>query len=637
MLISVPIAQSASIELDSIGGADLLWKRDDGTLIPLPMESMELELEITGFLVRGTIRQVFLNDSEQVIEATYVFPMPERAAVDGMEMRIGTRRIVAEVREKQEARRVYEQAKSLGKKAALVDRGRPNLYRTSVANINPGERVEITVALMDEARFVDGTFRYAFPLVYTPRYIPGDVDETSRPANDAPSIPTVSLDVGLTAGIPFHDLRTPSHPDLGPPSMAGDVRTGIERATFSGAVSGANDFVVEWRPTDGRRPHAAWFLEERDSMRYAMMMLVPAAERVELTPIPSETIFVVDVSGSMAGPSIINVRDALDQALRRLRPDDRFNLIRFNDGYSRYADRFIQADEDGIRDAREWIGRLEAGGGTMIYPALEDALKLAGESTTRHLQRIVFLTDGAIGDEERILQRIADESGKIRIHTLGIGSAPNRHLMRKMAQLGRGIARFVGNGNDPEEQVDRFFAVVDAPLLMDLSIDESTARVLESFPSPLPDLHSGEPLVVAMRLEAGEDPGALLVKAWGPHGGYVETVEPTAAPPHAGIATLWARTRIESLMDRRYFEPNNTTLKEEVIEIALEFNQVTAFTSLVAVEQTPTAIGNTLRRNQTASLPQGGTLDPIKKRLAMLFGLLGIGVLFWLACTRDPA
>jgi len=240
------------VGLDEIGAGELLWKSDRG-LIPLPALDVRVELNVNGVLLGGRVTQSFRNPTTETIEAVYAFPLPERAAVHRMEMRIGERTIRSVIREKEQARRTYEAARSSGRKAALVDRHRPNLFTTSAANINPGETVSIVLEYLDEADFEDGSFRLAFPLAYLPRYAPANylsgVDEPEREAllgchdSAAPSVPEATIEVRLRPGIELVHLDSVSHAivrrDEGDTIV---VRTANER------VPASRDFRLRWTP-----------------------------------------------------------------------------------------------------------------------------------------------------------------------------------------------------------------------------------------------------------------------------------------------------------------------------------------------------------------------------------------------------
>jgi len=624
------------VGLDEVGAGELLWKSDRG-LIPLPALDVRVELNVNGVLLGGRVTQRFRNPTTETIEAVYAFPLPERAAVHRMEMRIGERTIRSVIREKEQARRTYEAARSSGRKTALVDRHRPNLFTTSAANINPGETVSIVLEYLDEADFEDGSYYLAFPLAYLPRYAPANylsgVDEPEREAllgchdSAAPSVPEATIEVRLRPGIELAHLDSVSHAivrrDEGDTIL---VRTANER------VPASRDFRLRWTPKLSELPRPSILFEDRADGRYAMLMLYPPIPGSQAgLGLPTETLFIVDVSSSMRGPSIEQARLALAAALYRLRPDDRFNILKFNDGQRSWRPDFVYADEATVDEAHEWVRGLRATGGTSIHPALVRGLQLMGASSSSHAQRIIFLTDGAVANEEQVYSTITAELGSARLHAIGIGPAPNSYLMRKMARFGRGICRFVASADDAENRIDAFFERLDRPVMTDLTLEWAGLVIDEAYPARLPDLHAGEPLVLVGRVDPADDTPVRLVGHT--RVGWVETEAlPAAITRHgSGIAIRWARSRVEALMDSLHEGTQPTDVREAVIDVALEFDLVTKYTSLVAVEQGPTAFGEPRPVRLAASLPQGGTDAPL--RTAVGLSLLGAG-LFFLALLR---
>ena len=277
-----------------VGSGELLCRRQD-SYSPLPMLAMQIELSVTGFMVHGTVTQEFSNPYAEVIEAVYVFPLPENAAVHKMEMRIGERRIVSVVQEKEEARKTYEDAKQHGTKAALTEQERPNLFTCSVANINPGEAVQVHLEYLHEATYQKGVFSLSFPLTFTPRYVPdvigatlhasGSLHPVSRTVEDAeritppfvesahPAAPRARLQVSIRAGLPLAKVLCSSH--LVETEVAGDCW--IVRPQ-EGSLVADRDFLLEWYPQASAIPQAALLTEERDGSSYALMMLIPPSQ-----------------------------------------------------------------------------------------------------------------------------------------------------------------------------------------------------------------------------------------------------------------------------------------------------------------------------------------------------------------------
>ncbi len=632
------------IQLSQVGAGELLWRRPEGW-VPLPVLDTEVELDTLGMLLRGTVTQSFRNGASEPIVATYVFPLPEGAAVHAMELRVGERRIVAQIAEKREARRQFEQAAREGRRAALVEESRPNLFRTSVANVQPGETVRVRLEYVEELAYADGEYSLAVPLTFTPRFTPPAPggEGAALPAADAGArfvpaqraeVPRAKINVRLRPGLPVEDLRSGSH--------ALDIRKvseGYELSPMGGSVAADRDFLLSWRPQRGQEPGAALFTEEREGERFGLLLLVPPAVASEAgRGLPTETVFVVDVSGSMDGPSVRQARVALEAALRRLRPEDRFAILRFNDESSWYRERFTVAEPAEVDEAAEWVRQLRADGGTMIQPALMRALELlhrAGDA--ERVQRVVFLTDGAVSNEAELFASIQRELGDARLHTIGIGAAPNRYLMRKMATFGRGRCAFVSAEADSDNRIDQFFASIDRPVLESPTLSWQGGQVLDLNPSPLPDLHAGESLLLSFRL-GPQAPAALRLhgrQRSGPVALDLRLPQPTLGS--VGVGLRWARNRIDGLLDGLSEGVAEDQVRPAVVDLALRFHLVTRYTSLVAVEERPAgppaerseAVANGLPPGgdqADADLPMGGTDGPLHTLLGLLLALAAAAV-----------
>lgn len=603
--------QPSAVDPDRATSGDLFWLSESGA-VALPMTDTDVALRISGVVVEGRLTQQFVNSTGQTIEALYVFPLPDDAVVYAMEMRIGERRIVAEIREREQARREYDQARADGRKAALVDQHRPNVFRTACANILPGEAIRIELRFVQKAARVDDEYRLRFPLSIAPRYRPPGSDEPAR--GNVRRGPSAHLVVDVERGIEFERIDSPSH-RMSRHTNSKSVR--LEPA--AGSIETDRDFLLSWKPASSALPQVVSFVETRDGERYALILLQPpAANSSAGAGLPTETLFVIDVSGSMQGTSIEQARQALARALERLGPKDRFNILAFNDECASYSAGFESASAEAVATAKLWIAGLTAGGGTAIYPALDRALLLVGDGSAAYASRIVFLTDGAVANEQEVLRATATRLGDTRLHTIGIGPAPNAYLMRKMAWHGHGLCEFIANVEQANNRIDGFFDRLDRPVWTDLELSWEGVRADRVSPARLPDLHLGEPLVLSARLDGGSG-GNLTVGGWTVDGWAEASVEfDHQDVGNPAIALTWARAQVEDLMDSLNEGADPAAVRAQVVELALAFHLVTAYTSLVAVE---TFVG------EARALPQTGTLDPLKRRLALLLivaGLLGL-------------
>ena len=378
----------------------LLWRTGaDAPLAPAPVLDTQVEMRVSGVIVRVTVRQEFTNPSTAWAEAIYVFPLPEDAAVDHLRMRVGDRLIEGVVEEREAAKASYEQAKREGRKASLIEEERANIFTTSVANIPPRAAITIEIEYQHVAAYDTGQFKLRFPMVVGPRYIPGsgpaavpaggsgwgaDTDQVPDASRITPPvrhpsrgpINPVTLAIELDPGVPlervesaYHAIRT---------TALGDGRHRVELE--QGTVPADRDFELTWTPAPGAAPAAALLAERTGTDVFALLLVVPPTSAApESVRGPREAVFVIDVSGSMNGASIKQARAALKLALARLAPGDTFNVIKFNHQTTSLFDAARPATPANLRTADAWVEGLTADGRTEMLPALRRALDGTGD------------------------------------------------------------------------------------------------------------------------------------------------------------------------------------------------------------------------------------------------------------------
>lgn len=595
-----------------------------------PNVATEVYIQVTGLIARTHVVQHFLNPTSDWVEGVYVFPLPEGSAVDALEMRVGERILEGQIQKRIEAKRTYEKAKSEGRKATLVEQERPNMFTTTVANLGPGEELEVRLTYQEDVRYDHGRFSLRFPMVVAPRYVRGastalgeGIDEMGWSANPAAPIPgadahriqppvvddmsdclnPVSITLKLDAGFRLKDIRSPSHPvriEARPDAV-------YEVALEAETVPADADFVLEWKPVVGDAPSAALFTEEWEGEHYALLMIVPPPpETGEQVRLSRETIFVIDTSGSMSGESIVQARSALDVALAQLQPEDSFNVIRFSSNFSRLYPQSRRADARSVADARAWVSGLQADGGTEMLPALDAALSDDAERSA--VRQVIFITDGAIGNEDALFGALRRGLGRSRLYSIGIGSAPNSHFMTKAAELGRGTFTYISKPGDVQEKMGELFAKLDSPVLHDLEVSWDAADV-EVWPAQVPDVYLGEPVVIAARMR--DRSGGVVVDGRRGAEDVVLELPVSGGSPQSGIARLWARRKVKSLLDSRLDGADAERVAEEVTTLGLRHHLVTRWTSLVAVDITPTAPIDTAvdTREIPSLLPRGWSMS----------------------------
>jgi Ca-activated chloride channel family protein len=584
-------------------GAGLLLKTATaGVYAEAPVVSSEVSITVTGPLIRTTVRQTFHNPTGRCVEGLYVFPLPEMSAVDSLKMTIGSRVIVGEVREREEAKKEYEKARAEGRKAALVEQSRPNIFTTSVSGLLAGENAVIEIQYQETARYENGEYRLRFPMVVAPRYNPaqtsaqGGFPTPPDSGRNAAATSPLSLTVDLRPGYALRDIRSEHH-KIAHQTVGNDhYHVQLDES----AVSGEHDFELAWLPDLGSDPAATVLTEQVDGETYALLLVTPPAR----TPValPREVIFIIDSSGSMQGASMEQAKMSLLLAGDDLRPGDLFNIIDFDSVARPLFDASRPVDGGSVGEAKHFVDGIDADGGTEMLKAIQLALP-ARQSVPGMVRQVVFMTDGQVGNEQELFSYIHDNLGDSRLFTVGIGSAPNSHFMRNAARFGRGTFTYIGDVQQVKERMGELFAKLGSPVMTSIDVRSSDPSA-ELWPARVPDLYSGEPLVVAVRLK---DPLATLgiggkigEESW-------STRQSLTAPvPDSGIGKLWARQKIESLMDGLSEGVDAQKVRSDVIAVALRHHLVSQYTSLVAVDHTPAGLGGAACQPEAMPVSQPG-------------------------------
>lgn len=612
-------------------GALLLKGKEPGKYVEAPALATDVDIQVTGPIGRTRVTQRFENPGDGWIEGVYVFPLPDNAAVDTLKMVIGDRVIEGEIKEKVEARRIYEEARDAGQRASLVEQERPNLFTNSVANIGPGETVIVQIEYQETIRQSNGTFSLRFPMVVAPRYNPqptivhtvdmdtrngwGVVDPVPdrdrieppvRHPDEGPANP-VTLTLNLDAGFPIDRIVSHHH----------DVRIerGEKSATLTlkeGDVPADRDFELTWTPERGAEPTAALFRENWNGDDYLLLMVTPPYGEASETPPAREVIFVIDNSGSMAGESMPQAKESLLKALDRLKPTDTFNVIRFDNTHEVLFDTAVRADRENLDTARRFVRALEADGGTEMLPALQAALHDPLNDTSR-LRQVIFLTDGAIGNEQQLFDTIVAKTGRSRLFTVGIGSAPNSYFMTRAAEMGRGTFTHIGSEAQISERMKELFLKLENPAMTDLRLVWPDGVEAEAWPTPLPDLYRGEPIVLSAKVDPGTEGTLRLTGKTGNDVWAIDMAISQQAPSRPGVSQLWARRKITSLEAARTMGGDWDAFDKEITQVALKHHLVSRLTSLVAVDKTPARpAGEELTRTDVPlNLPAGWEFDKV--------------------------
>lgn len=572
----------------------------------LPLEHTHVTAILTGSIAQVEVRQTYQNPHAEPIEAQYVFPLPENSAVDAMRMEIGERVIEAKILERREARRTYERAKTEGYTAALLEQERANVFTQSVANIEPRTKIDVVIHYLQDLTFDDGSYEFVFPMVVGPRFVPGE-PIGGTPSGDGTKPDTdVVLDASRVSP-PFvgkgersgHDISIEVVADGGSEVVSYEVPThevaartpadGTLRLTLAEKASLPNrDFVLRYRVAEGT-PKATLLTSGGASGHFALLVVPPKLDVEELVG-RREIVFVVDVSGSMSGVPLGMCREAMRDAIRRLRPVDTFNVITFAGNTGKAFERPYPANEANIKEALRFVDRMIAGGGTHMLDAIDEALSPRVEAG-RH-RYVFFLTDGLVANEDQILgatstfvESIERGGQRARVFGFGVGSSVNRALLDGLSRAGKGLTVYATNREDPARAVNGFYRYIDRSVLRDLSVDWGSLAVRDVMPAETPDLFASRPLVLHGRYEG--TPGAITVSAESASGRVsipVRVAAPVEGLPREALGTLWARSKVEWLERDLWLDPHNPTAVREITQLGLDHHLVTRFTSFVAVD-----------------------------------------------------
>lgn len=596
---------------DDVTSAPYFFIQDgDPSIDRLPLKGTEVRTSINGIIAETYVTQTYANEGEHPISASYVFPASTRVSVHGMTMEIGGQRIKAVIKEKEEAEQDYEEARSEGKSASLLEEKRSNVFTMDVANIMPGDTVRIELHYTEMVESTDGVCQFVFPTVVGPRYA-GVLD--TEDAEEAEWVETPYLEEGVdpestydimvnvSTGVPITDLSCTTH-DV-------DVewkKNSEAKVTLSdpGDFAGDRDFILEYQMT-GEELESGLMLYEGEEENYFLLTMQPPARYEPTDIVPREYIFVLDVSGSMNGYPLDTARELIRNMVRNLRSTDRFNLFLFSDIVSEMSLQSVEATEENIDCALKLIDMQEGGGGTELAAALDDVLAVpAREDAARS---VVVITDGYIYDEEEVFQKIRDHLGETDFFSFGIGSSVNRSLMEGIAGIGMGEAFIVTEEAEAEETAERFRTYVEAPILTDIQVSFEGFDAYDTEPSSVPTLFASRPVVLFGKWR-GEPGGSIRISGKAGNEEYTQEIQVSGTEPsaeHEAIRYLWARKKVEALTACGFATEDEET-REEITAIGLAHSMVTPYTSFVAVlDEVRNPEGKSMDVDQPSPLPQG--------------------------------
>ncbi len=576
----------------------------------LPLKGTEVTTNINGMIAETCVTQTYVNEGEHPINASYVFPASTKVSVHGMKMEIGNQIVTAVIKEKEEAKQEYEEAKSEGKSASLLEEKRSNVFTMDVANIMPGDTVCVELLYTEMIESTEGTYQFVFPTVVGPRYA-GKVDAEEAEEGSWVESPylqegvtpdsTYEINVTLSAGVPITGLACDTHKIEVEQVQESEMKVALSDPED---FAGDRDFILEYELT-GEKVNTGLVLYPGEEENFFLLTVQPPNRYEPKELVPREYIFILDVSGSMNGYPLDTAKELIRTMVANLRSTDCFNLFLFSDIVSEMSLEPVAATKENMDCATKLIDMQEGGGGTELAAALESALNTPKRSDVS--RNVVVITDGYIYDEEEVFGMIHENLDNTSFFSFGIGSSVNRSLMEGIAGAGMGEAFVVTDEEKAEETAERFRTYIEAPVLTDIQVSFDGFDVYDTVPSAVPTLFAEKPVVLFGKWR-GEPSGNIRITGKTGTQDYVQEIDVSQIVPseeNSAICYLWARKKVDMLTAYGYAREDDNT-KAEITSIGLDYSMVTPYTSFVAVLDTiRNPEGDSMDVDQPSPLPQG--------------------------------
>jgi Ca-activated chloride channel family protein len=578
---------------------------EDPSIDPFPLLETEAKVDIAGVIAAIELTQVYKNEGKRTIEAVYVFPLGTKSAIHAMRMKIGERIIEAHIEERAMAKRIYQQAKDAGKVASLLEQERPNCFQMKVANIMPGDRIEVRVNYTELLVPEKGIYEFVFPTVVGPRYSEkkeGDAKDNDKwlktPYLHEGQQPPYTFDIAasLRTGIPLSSIWVPSHKvtvqkdgDRAKIQLAPDEKKG-----------GNKDFILRYT-LQGERIQSGLLLYPGGEENFFLLMLQPPKRMTPSSVPPREYVFIVDVSGSMNGFPLEVSKTLITGIIQNLRRKDYFNILFFAGGSQVLSPHPLPATAKNRRKAIAMLEEQRGGGGTRILSALQRAMALEKRGGLSRI--IVTATDGYVAVEKEVFDLIRENLNEANFFAFGIGSSVNRYLIEGMARAGRGEPFVACNQAEASQAAKRFAEYIKSPLLTDIEVAFQGFDAYDVEPPTLPDLFAQRPLILFGKYRSAREKIAVSGKTvWGDYKKAIPVSALLEDKSNAALRYLWARQRIARLDD---YGKVGADVKEEVTELGLRYHLMTQYTSFVAVDTIVRDTGEVVTVKQPLPLPQG--------------------------------
>jgi Ca-activated chloride channel family protein len=593
---------------------------EDPAVDNLPLKETFVKANIVGVIADVTVKQVYTNTGKNTLEAIYTFPLSSKAAVYGMKMTIGTRVITAQIEEKEKARKDYEQAKSEGKRASLLEQSRPNVFTMNVTNIAVNDTIVVELNYTELLIPEKGMYSFVYPTVVGPRYSnksktqAGIDDEfVATPYTKSGEMPayTFGFELSVNAGVAIQSLNCNSHKmRITHPNL----HQSLVRLDTSETKGGNRDVIVNYSLQGNKIESGLMLYEGKDENFFLLMVQPPQKILKEDIPL-REYIFIVDVSGSMHGFPLDISKKLMRNLIVNLNPDDKFNVLLFSGTTGLLSETSLDATANNVDKAIKFIDKQHGGGGTELMQALEQAYKIPRPDS--NLSRtFVIVTDGYISAEQEAFQFIRNNNNNTNVFSFGIGRSVNRYLIEGLAFMGNGEPMIITKPNEADKQAEQFRNYINTPTLTRIKVDYGAFQATEVEPSSIPDMLAERPIIIFGKYK-GTPAGTITLTGKAGKKNYKQSFQLSDVKPdtnYASIRYLWAREQIKLL---GYMEKSNTyypvhkpdkevNYAEKITELGLKYNLMTNYTSFIAIdEQLVMKDGKLITVKQPIPLPEG--------------------------------
>jgi Ca-activated chloride channel homolog len=601
----------------------LFFKTKDGKQQVFPLKHTEVKAKISGNISRVEVTQTFENPLTDPLEAIYVFPLPDQSAVDDMEIKIGDRTIKGLIKKREEAQKIYEQAKKEGRTAGLLEQERDNIFTQSLANIKPGEKIEVTIRYSDSLKFEKGNYEFVFPMVVGPRYIGGNPIPNTKDSDRVPDASRITppvmkpgtrsghdinVTVEINAGIPISKITSTSHKI----NVDNQGQTAIVKLENGDNIPN-KDLILRYQVSSAQTEATVLTQSDEKGGHFAVY-LIPAVKYNPKEIVPKDVVFLMDTSGSQSGDPILKSQELMRRFINGLNPDDTFTIINFANSTEKLSSSPLRNTPANRQKAIDYINKLDANGGTELLNGIQEVLKFPSSEDGR-LRSVVLITDGYIGDDNSVIAEVQSKlkTGN-RLYSFGVGSSVNRYLLDRLGEVGRGTSQVIRQDEPSGEVAEKFFRQINNPVLTNIQVTwEGTGEKPEVYPLASPDLFANQPLVLFGKKKDRQN-GRLKITGIAAGGqGYEKTINVNFDQTgNEAIAQLWGRAKIKDLMNLMYGNETKTGV-EAVTNTALEYKLLSQYTAFVAVSEEVRV--NPEGKKQTVQvpveLPQGVSYEGI--------------------------